>query len=298
MRRIATITLVTALIFIGIQIIAQFPHQKSLDFCFESDFQSIETTDKEYSIVLGNSRSLDAIHSPSLSEFFEQQTMHLGYSSSDLITAELTLQFALKRNPKLKRVFIEISPFHFDSRRVHSHGIRHYFFQKEPILLLNHGESWTDFSTLFPRSSTIPQLKSYFSNATAPKSDFSKRWNCNEPGFKRETENWNENFKDRKLRFEEPQKRALLQIFETCDEKNISPVIIFCPTDTMFQSFLFNYFDYKEVTLSIVGNKRQVIDLDDGTYQDYLKNPDHIACPQAFTQEVIIPAIVEMEQQD
>jgi len=270
--------------------IATFPHEKTLDFCFENDFKKLSTVDSPYGIILGNSRSLSSLHAKSLSTFLKHPVLHLGYSSSNLETAALTLDFALSTCDKIERVFIEVSPFHFDSRRVHAHRIRHYMLQRKPALLITHGHSWRDWSNAFPNFSTLPGIKAFL----LPKrqlSDYSKRWNCKSSAFQKNEKKWLEAFPDRKLCFERRQQSALSRIKSVCRKRNIELIVFYSPTDTSFQSFFKNYQEYKAIVASIIGNSAQIVDTDNGKFQRFLQNPDHIACPETFTQDIVIPLL-------
>ena len=288
MRRRVVITIVTCgLILAGVQRLALFPQMDSLDFCFENDFLDLETGDSPYSLILGNSRSLSALHGPTLSHHYRENFLHLGYSSSDLVTAHLTLAYALKQNPSLVRVVVEISPFHFDSRRVNSPGIRHYFFQKEPFLLIDHGKSLNDLSDIFPKSSTFGQLKGTFVKREK-RSDYSTRWDCNSH-FQRNESNWAKAFDDRHLQFETEQIQALRGIQSICTKLEIPLAVIFAPTDTLFQRYFENYWEYQTVVKRNIDDATTVLDFDNGQYLDHLMDADHIGCPERFTTEVVLP---------
>ena len=285
--RLIITTLVCGLIFSGVQRLALFPQMETLDFCFENDFLELETKDTPYSVILGNSRSLSAIHGPTLSNHYRETFLHLGYSSSDLVTAHLTLAYALQRNPSLLRVIIEISPFHFDTRRVHSHGIRHYFFQKEPLLLIDHGKSWKDLSDVFPKSSTFGQLKAFVVERDK-RSDYSTRWDC-ESQFHRNESNWAKAFDNRDLQFGTEQIIALRGIQSICTKLQIPLTVIFTPTDTLFQQYFRNYRDYKMVVNRNIDTTTSILDFDKGQFLDHLMDSDHIGCPERFTAEILVP---------
>lgn len=292
LRRLPIFLLTCILTFAGVNKLARFPHHESLDFYFEDDFRTLDTLQGHYSVILGNSRSLSGIHGPTLSNFSQETFLHLGYSSSDMVTAQLTLTYALRQNPDLERVIIEVSPFHFDSRRVHSHGIRNYFFQKEPSLLISQGKTWADFSNVLPKSSTLPQLKMAISSDLS-RSDFSRRWDCNFK-FKRNKLNWIKVIPNQRLIFEESQILALNEISSICKARGVKLIVIFAPTDTVFQDYLENYWDYKTLVESTLETDQLILDFDQGQFQEYLKDADHIGCPEKFTEEIIIPALPEL----
>lgn len=270
--------------------LSTFPHEESLNFCFEKDFEELGSVDSSYNIILGNSRSLSSLHAKSLSSFYKQPFLHLGYSSSNLETAALTLDFALRTCDRIERVFIEVSPFHFDSRRVHAHGIRHFMLQRNPSLLLTHGNSWRDWSNAFPNTSTLSRVKSILM-PSGQLSDYTKRWSCDSSIFQKDEQQWLEAFPDRLLLFEPRQQSALIRIESECRKRDIPLTVFFTPTDTAFQAFFNNYGKYKDVVRELLGNQAEIIDTDNGNFQNFLQNPDHVACPGVFTENILIPLL-------
>ena len=279
--------IICGLTMLGVQNLACFPQMESLDYCFENEFSKLDEHQFSYSVILGNSRSLSAVHGPTLSRHYSETFLHLGYSSSDMLTAHLTLAYALKRNPAIKRVLIEVSPFHFDSRRVSSHKIRHYFFQREPSLLIDHGRAPADFSNLFPKSSTFTQLKSVIQGRNE-KSDYSKRWEC-APQFQRNESNWKKVFEKKELQFETEQVNALKSIQSICCRRQIPLTVIFAPTDTVFQQYFDNYEKYKAMVKRSVREETVILDFDKALHTKYLMDPDHVGCPEKFTSEAVLP---------
>ena len=290
MKSVSFALISIVLIFWANTKLATFPHEDSLNFCFERDFEELSVVDSSYSIILGNSRSLSSLHAGSLSTLFKQPVLHLGYSSSNLETAALTLDFALRACNKIERVLIEVSPFHFDSRRVHAHGIRHYMLQRNPSLLFTHGNSWRDWSNAFPNTSTLPGMKSLLV-PSGQLSDYSKRWNCEGSTFQKNEPKWLEAFPDRYLRFESRQQSALIRIESECRKRQIELTVFFTPTDSAFQGFFNNYGEYKGVVKELIGNRAEIIDTDNGNFQNFLQNPDHVACPEIFTESILIPLL-------
>lgn len=270
--------------------LSTFPHEESLNFCFEKDFKELSLVEGPYTIILGNSRSLSSLHAGSLSTLYNQPVLHLGYSSSNLETAALTLDYALRTCEKIERVLIEVSPFHFDSRRVHAHGIRHYMLQRNPSLLFTHGNSWKDWSNAFPSTSTLPRMKSIL-KPSGQLSDYSKRWNCEDSTFQKNERKWLEAFPDRHLRFESRQQSALMRINSECRKRDITLTVFFTPTDTAFRAFFNNYGEYKDVVRELLGIRAEIIDTDNGNFQNFLQNPDHVACPEVFTENILVPLL-------
>ena len=90
---------------------------------------------------------------------------------------------------------------------------------------------------------------------------------------------------------------ALSEIFSICKAREVKLNIIFTPTDTVFQKYLKNYWDYKTVVMNTMEDDQLLLDFDNGQYQSYLKDADHIGCPKKFTEKIIIPALGQLPSQ-
>lgn len=267
------------------------------DMYFVNDFRKISETEK-CNIILGNSRSLSALDVGTIESHFNTPTLHLGYSSADMLTQQTIFRHALQRIEHVEQLFLEISPFHFDNRRVSTHDIVHVLIRRNPILICSPSLIHLEFiQELFPNSETLRRIKNIFSKW--PYSDYSERNFCEEANssvdIELSIEELRQVFDDKTIQFEQEAQLYLLDLLQLCRENSIKVVVLLTPSSDSFQSGLTNYEEYKVVLSSLLKTFPEVtvIDADRVENQKYLGDPDHVACPEKFTREVIIPRLAD-----
>lgn len=264
---------------------------------FVNDFRMISETE-ECNIILGNSRSLSALDAGALEVYCNTPTLHLGYSSSDMLTQQTILRHALQRVKHVDQLFLEISPFHFDNRRVSTHDIVHVVIRRNPILICHPELLRLEFiQELLPNSQTLRRVKNLFSEWAY--SDYSERNFCEEVNTPIDIElsidELRQVFDDKTIQFDQDAQFHLLDLLQLCRENSIEVVIVLTPSSGSFQSGLTNYDEYKVVLNGLLEAFPEVlvVDADSVENQKYLGDPDHIACPERFTREVIIPGLLD-----
>ena len=238
-------------------------------------------------IVIGNSRSLSAIDCSELNN--TSPWIHMGYSSSDISTQILAVHHAEAKTSMIDTVLWEISPFSFDSRRVH----RHHNFCRDLIhsypILITHSQSAYEASGFFPNRNSLPSLRQKISPALS--GNYSERWLCDSVQSKPLNQKiLDKVFPDRIIQFDQDQVQHLNKEIKRLTSRGTQVIIIFTPSRSDFRSALRNYDEYKYVVNQLI-NKPQVIDLDLMTNDSLFFDADHIACPTTFTRDVIRPAM-------
>lgn len=258
------------------------------------EFEKLETT-KHCDIVLGNSRSLSAIEASALADFSKHPTLHLGYSSSDVLTQLTIFKYALSRQKRIHKIFIEVSPFHFDGRRVNTHQVVSTLIRRSPRLIFENSLFQLNFiREIFPCSNSLSRLKNAFE--ILPYDDYSSRNDCistKPPQFTLDEVSFNRVFDNGKLNFDSDAKHDFIEILSTANQRNIELIIIFTPCAASFAKRFDNYESYKKLVTSLTQkySNTKIIDLDIPENRKYLGNPDHIACPKTFTDSILIPQL-------
>lgn len=262
---------------------------------YARDFQMILEQD-ECNIILGNSRSLLAIDANSLECYYHCPTLHLGYSSADMLTQLTIFRYVLYHVDRVETLILEISPFHFDNRRVSTHDIVHLLIRRNPLLILHSQLLRKEFiQNLLPSSETLRRIKNSFGNW--PYYDYSEKNRCSDSEFDTHVskEDLRQVFDDDKIQYALNAQKQFVELLEISRENDTEVIIVLSPTSDSFRSGLSNYDEYKRVLIKLLKTFPEVtvIDADRVENQKYLGDPDHIACPEKFTREVIIPRLAD-----
>ena len=265
------------------------------------DFRYAFNLNKPFdNIIIGNSKSISALSAKVLSKELTQKTIQLGFSSGNISVTKLILESAIKKNPNIKNIILEVSWFTFNNLRTTFHKqIVADLIYNNPSLLINIKDHPNILGVLIYRS--FKKIFDYVTNTKYIKSNYYNRYQ----GIINNKYRKNYSFDTKKAqnlfgkRFTAGIDKKLLndflEIIRICKTKNINLILYTAPEDELYTKSQNDKKSIKQFFQKAALHNKNIHYLDftidgsffDKNFENLLYDSHHIFHKEIFTKHFI-----------